>query len=86
MRWYIGGTLPLAADLAMTDLSRIPTRIVSAAEYRPGSLFRRTHARLAVNIPNARAEVWPDTTHPLHRERPEDVAATVIELLSSKAS
>jgi pimeloyl-ACP methyl ester carboxylesterase len=83
VRWYMSATFPLAADLTVTDLGGIPTVVVSAGEHQRESLFGRSHARLTDAIPGARLEVWSDTTHGLHAERPHDVAAGALALLEA---
>ena len=81
VRWYLSDGFALAADLAAADLAAIPTVVVSAGAHPPESSLRRTHVRLAGIIPGARLEVWEGTTHALHPERPQEVAATALALL-----
>jgi len=80
--WYLVlDGVALAADTAFTKLHYIPVVLVSAGEHTPGSVTRRTHEHLAAWLPNARLEVWPDTTHPLHLQRPAKIAEAVVSLI-----
>lgn len=81
IRWFfVLGGLALAADIAAVRPG-VAAVLVSAGAHEPGSPIRRAHERLGACLPGARLEVWPETTHDLHRERPDRVAETVLALL-----
>jgi pimeloyl-ACP methyl ester carboxylesterase len=77
------GGIGLAADLAAGRLAGIPTTLVSAGEHAPTSIARRWHQRLVEWMPGASLEIWPDTTHRLHVEQPDRVAASAVALLKA---
>jgi pimeloyl-ACP methyl ester carboxylesterase len=80
MRWIIVGGLGVAADVAAGRGAGVRTVVVSAAAHPEGSVFRRTHRWLAATMPEAVLEVWPETTHELHREQPAKVVETARRL------
>ena len=86
LRWFfvLGGPA-LAADVAAGGVSTTPTILVSASGNAPGSAIRRAHERLVAWIPDGSFEVWPETTHPLHLERPDRVAGATRSLLRRAA-
>lgn len=81
LRWFVSGSIWLAADAATGALAAVPTVLVTAGEHPDGSLLPRTHERLARLIPGAAHEVWDGTTHALHPEEPARVAQTALRLL-----
>lgn len=78
------GGLSLAADLAAGSI-QFPLTLVSADEHAPTSITRRWHCRLVDWSPEARLEVWSETTHGLHLEQPGLVADAAIKLLEMQA-
>jgi pimeloyl-ACP methyl ester carboxylesterase len=81
LRWFVSGSVGLAADVAAGGLAGIPTVLVTAGEHAPSSLIPRTHERLVQLAGDATREVWPGTTHALHPEEPARVAETALRLL-----
>jgi pimeloyl-ACP methyl ester carboxylesterase len=83
--WYLAlDGMALAADTCLTKLRGVPTVVVSAGEHTPGSVTRRTHEQLANCLSDGRLEIWPDTTHPLHVQRPAEVAEAVDSLIARR--
>ena len=87
--WYlVTGAASLATDLAARPPA-VPTVVVSAGEHEPSSSHRRTHQRLVRLLPNARLEIWPETTHALQLERPSaivDAALALLQLTRSRST
>jgi pimeloyl-ACP methyl ester carboxylesterase len=86
LRWYVSGSVGLAADIAAGGLSGIPTVLVTAGEHAPASLIPRTHERIVQLIPGATRETWEGTTHGLHPEEPARVAETALRLLRERCA
>lgn len=67
----------------VTDLNNavaqvpVPVVVVSAGANKPGGPQSADHKRLATALPHGRLEVWEETTHPLHMQRPDRVADAV---------
>jgi pimeloyl-ACP methyl ester carboxylesterase len=59
-----------------------PTVLVSAGGHKPQSAVRKGHEQLVQWIPGAELRVWEGTRHPLHIQRPDDVAKLVVEMLT----
>jgi pimeloyl-ACP methyl ester carboxylesterase len=82
--FFLVGGVTLAADVAAGRVA-IPVVLVSASEHAPEAATRRAHERLARWVPGASFEVWPNTTHALHLERPDRVAEATRSLLRRRA-
>jgi pimeloyl-ACP methyl ester carboxylesterase len=84
-RWAPG----IAADSArlMATLQsaawHVPTVVVSAGSHRPSSVIRTAHQQL-VALVGAEHRIWTDTTHALHLQRTDAVAAEAERLLKTQ--
>ncbi|WP_290056383.1 alpha/beta fold hydrolase [Amycolatopsis solani] len=69
-----------ALALRESDLPRFPAVVVTA-DRKPDHAVRRAHERLATAF-GARLVSWPGATHSVHLDRPDEVLATVRELVA----
>ncbi|WP_372660347.1 alpha/beta fold hydrolase [Amycolatopsis kentuckyensis] len=67
-------------SLRESELPRIPAVVVTA-DRKPGHAVRRAHERLAAAF-GGRLVSWPGATHSVHLDHPDEVLATVREVVA----
>lgn len=80
----VRGITDVSRGLRETDLPRLPAVLVTA-ERKPDHPVRRAHDRLATAL-GADVVSWPGATHSVHLDHPDDVLATVRDLVSRVGS
>ncbi|USX53559.1 alpha/beta hydrolase [Lentzea sp. HUAS12] len=80
----VRGLTALSRDLRESDLPRLPAVVVTA-DRKPGHAVRRAHERLAAAL-GGEIRSWPGATHGVHLDHPDEVLATVRELVGRVAA
>ena len=80
----VRGTTELARGLRESDLPRLPAVVVTA-DRKPDHAVRRAHDRLATAFGGTVVN-WPGATHSVHLDHPDEVLATVRELVTRVGS
>ncbi|WP_281506329.1 alpha/beta fold hydrolase [Amycolatopsis sp. FBCC-B4732] len=76
----VRGVTDLARDLRESDLPRLPSVVVTA-DRKPDHAVHRAHERLATAF-GAQLVSWPGATHSVHLDHPDEVLATVREVVA----
>ncbi|MEA5366792.1 alpha/beta hydrolase [Amycolatopsis sp., V23-08] len=80
----VRGITDLARGLREADLPRLPAVVVTA-DRKPDHAVRQAHERLATAFGGSVVS-WPGATHSVHLDHPDEVLATVRELLARVSS
>ncbi len=76
----VRGVTDLARDLRESDLPRLPSVVVTA-DRKPDHAVHRAHERLATAF-GAQLVSWPGARHSVHLDHPDEVLATVREVVA----
>ncbi|MFD4636111.1 alpha/beta fold hydrolase [Lentzea sp. NPDC058436] len=80
----VHGLTDLARGFRESDLPHRPAVVVTA-ERKPGHAVRQAHERLAAAF-GGEVRSWPGATHGVHLDHPDEVLATVRELVDRVAT